>query len=126
MSEPTEPPGGGRRREPMLTDPATGELPVVAAPPSTPLRPPLIVRRAVFTVVLLMVAASVVVTAFVDFRLGGYVLAAALLLASVARTVLPPEYCLGLLVRSRRFDAMITLVLAVAVAVLAKIVPPGQ
>jgi hypothetical protein len=73
-----------------------------------------------------MVAASVAVTALVDFRLGGYVLGAALLLASVARTVLPPEYCLGLLVRSRRFDATITLVLAVAVAVTAKVVPSGQ
>jgi len=74
-------------------------------------------------VVLLLVAASVVVTAFVDFRLGGYVLAGALLLASAARALLPPEYCLGLLVRSRRFDATVTLVLGLTIAVLARVVP---
>ena len=122
----TPPPGGRRRSEPVLTDAATGGLPVVAAPPATPLRPPLIVRRAVFIVVLILVAASVAVTLFVDFRLGGYVLAGALLLASAARALLPPEYCLGLLVRSRRFDATVTLVLALAIAVLARVVPVGQ
>ena len=90
-----------------------------------PLRPPLIVRRLVFIVVLVIVAASVVVTALVGFRAGGYTLAFALLLASAARALLPAEYCLGLLVRSRRLDAATTLLLGVAVAVVAAIVPPG-
>jgi len=93
--------------------------------PPPPLRPPLIVRRLVFIVVLVIVAASVVVTVLVGFRAGGYTLAFALFLASAARALLPAEYCLGLLVRSRRLDAATTLLLGVAVAVVAAIVPPG-
>jgi hypothetical protein len=86
-------------------------------PPPGPLRPPLVVRRLAFTVVLLVVAASAVVTVTLGFRPGGYVLAGALGLATLARLVLPESLCLGLLVRSRRLDVTITLVLALAVLV---------
>jgi hypothetical protein len=87
--------------------------------------PPLQVRRSVFVFVLMIVAASVGLTLIRGFRVGGYVLAAALLTASVARAVLPPQYCLGLIVRSRRLDVLTTLVLAVTVAFAAAIVPGG-
>ncbi len=45
-------------------------------------------------------------TAFIDFRRGGYLLALALALAAVLRAMLPDRYCLGLLVRSRRIDVV--------------------
>ena len=80
-------------------------------------------RRVAFVAVLCVVAASVIVTVTVDFRVGGYVLAAALGAAAVMRAVLPEEYCLGLLVRSRRVDVTIDALLAVAVFVGAQIVP---
>ncbi|MGZ4602165.1 MAG: DUF3017 domain-containing protein [Kineosporiaceae bacterium] len=80
-------------------------------------------RRVAFTIVLFVLAASVTVTVFVDFRAGGYVLAASLGLAALFRAVLPERYCLGLLVRTRRLDVTTAAVLAVAVAVLAGIVP---
>jgi hypothetical protein len=80
-------------------------------------------RRLAFTTVLVVVAASVVVTLTVDFRLGGYLLSGALALAAAFRTALPERYCLGLLVRSRRMDALTAAVLAVGVAVLANVVP---
>ena len=127
--------GGGRTgrhaagRAPEAPPPELVELVERSGPPDLgpppPLRPPLIVRRLVFIIVLVVVAASVVVTALVGFRAGGYTLAFALLLASAARALLPAEYCLGLLVRSRRLDAATTLLLGVAVAVVAAIVPPG-
>ncbi|HYY10658.1 MAG TPA: DUF3017 domain-containing protein [Kineosporiaceae bacterium] len=82
-------------------------------------------RRLAFTAVLLTVAASVVVTVLVDFRTGGYVLAGACVLAASFRAALPEQYCLGLLVRSRRIDVTTALVLAVAVGLVAGIVPPG-
>jgi Protein of unknown function (DUF3017) len=82
-------------------------------------------RRLAFAAVLLTVAASVVVTLLVDFRTGGYVLAGACALAASFRAVLPEQYCLGLLVRSRRIDVTTALVLAIAVGVVAGIVPPG-
>ncbi|MGZ4627086.1 MAG: DUF3017 domain-containing protein [Kineosporiaceae bacterium] len=50
-------------------------------------------------------------------------LAASLGLAALFRAVLPERYCLGLLVRTRRLDVTTAAVLAVAVAVLAGIVP---
>ena len=81
------------------------------------------VRRLAFTAVLLVVAASVLVTVLVDFRLGGYVLAAALALSAGFRAGLPERYCLGLLVRSRRLDVLAAAVLAVGVAVFAALVP---
>jgi hypothetical protein len=81
------------------------------------------VRRLAFTAVLLVVAASVVITVFVDFRLGGYVLAGALALSAGFRAGLPEQYCLGLLVRSRRLDVLFAGVLAVGVALLADLVP---
>lgn len=80
-------------------------------------------RRTAFVVVLGVVALSVVVTWGIDFRLGGYVLAFALLLAAAFRAFLPARLCLGLLIRSRRLDVTMSLVLAVAVAVLARSVP---
>ena len=80
-------------------------------------------RRVAFTIVLVVVALSVAVTSLVDFRAGGYLLAAALGLSALCRAVLPERYCLGLLVRTRRIDVATTLVLAAAVAVFAGIVP---
>jgi hypothetical protein len=80
-------------------------------------------RRVAFTIVLVVLAASVMVTVFVDFRTGGYVLAASLGLAALFRAVLPERYCLGLLVRTRRLDVATAVVLAAAVALVAGIVP---
>lgn len=80
-------------------------------------------RRIAFVVVLAVAGVSVLLTLFVDFRLGGYTLAAALGLAAVIRATLPERYCLGLLVRSRRIDVVIDATLAVAVFLGAQIVP---
>ncbi|HET9655229.1 MAG TPA: DUF3017 domain-containing protein [Kineosporiaceae bacterium] len=80
-------------------------------------------RRIAFVVVLLVVAASVLATTFVDFRLGGYLLAGALGLAAAMRAVLPARFCLGLLVRSRQFDVLIAVALAAAIAVVVNLVP---
>ncbi len=80
-------------------------------------------RRTAFVVVLCLVAVSVLVTMTVDFRLGGYVLGFALALAAAFRAFLPARLCLGLLIRSRRLDVTMSLVLAVAVVVLAHEVP---
>jgi hypothetical protein len=80
-------------------------------------------RRIAFVVVLLIAALSVVLTVVVDFRVGGYVLAAALAAAAVMRAALPEKYCLGLLVRSRRIDVVVDATLALAVFVGAQIVP---
>jgi Protein of unknown function (DUF3017) len=81
-------------------------------------------RRVAFTIVLAVLAVSVVLTAFVDFRAGGYLLAGSLGLAALFRAVLPERYCLGLLVRTRRLDVATAVVLAAAVALVAGIVPP--
>jgi hypothetical protein len=80
-------------------------------------------RRIAFVAVLAMMALSVVLTVTVNFRVGGYALAAALAVAAVLRATLPEKYCLGLLVRSRRIDVTIDALLAVAVFVGAQIVP---
>lgn len=80
-------------------------------------------RRVAFTIVLIVLAVSVLVTVFVDFRAGGYVLAGSLGLAALFRAALPERYCLGLLVRTRRMDVTTAVVLAAAVAVVAGIVP---
>ncbi len=80
-------------------------------------------RRLAFVSVLAMGAVSTVVTAFVDFRTGGYLLAVALGMAAALRALLPPKYCLGLLIRSRAVDITIATALAVSLAVLARIVP---
>jgi hypothetical protein len=61
----------------------------------------------------------------VDFRVGGYVLAGACVMAASFRAALPEQYCLGLLVRSRRIDVTTAIVLAVAVGAVAGIVPAG-
>jgi hypothetical protein len=81
-------------------------------------------RRIAFTLVLVLLGASVLVTWLVDFRLGGYLLAASAGLAAALRATLPDRYCLGLLVRSRRFDVVVAALFAMAVGVLAAIVPP--
>ncbi len=80
-------------------------------------------RRLAFSLVLLVLAASFVATPLAGFRAGGYLLAAALLLAGSLRALLPAPYCLGLLVRSRRVDVGMSLLLAAAVLVLARAVP---
>ena len=80
-------------------------------------------RRVAFTIVLAVVALSIVVTYFLDFRVGGYLLATSLGLAALFRALLPERYCLGLLVRTRRMDVATAGVLAVAVGVVAAIVP---
>jgi hypothetical protein len=87
--------------------------------------PSLPVRRVAFAVVLLLVAASLPVTFLAGPRDGGYVLALAALVGGVARAVLPDYLCLGLLVRSRQQDAFTMFLLAVAVAVAARILPGG-
>jgi hypothetical protein len=81
-------------------------------------------RRIAFTLVLVLLGASVLVTWLVVFRLGGYLLAASAGLAAVLRAVLPDRYCLGLLVRSRRMDVIVAALFAIAVGVLAAVVPP--
>ena len=80
-------------------------------------------RRIAFVVVLGVVALSVLATVTWSFRLGGYLLGAALLLAATMRLVLPAKYCLGLLVRSRRLDVLTAVVLGVAVLVVVYLVP---
>ena len=80
-------------------------------------------RRIAFVAVLAVVAASVAVSVVVDSRAGGYTLAAALAMAAVLRAVLPERYCLGLLVRSRQVDVLISGVLGALVLVLARWVP---
>lgn len=80
-------------------------------------------RRFAFVLVLGIVAVSVLVTVTYDFRLGGYLLGAALLLAATMRLVLPAKYCLGLLVRSRQLDVLTASVLGLAIVVVAYLVP---
>ena len=81
-------------------------------------------RRIAFVTVLLVVAASVVVTvAASDYRLGGYTLAGAVLLAAGMRATMPERYCLGLLVRSRQLDVLLDAGLGVAVLVAAHVLP---
>lgn len=82
-------------------------------------------RRIAFVFVLLVAGASVVVAVGIGFRAGGYTLAAALALAAALRAFLPAKYCLGLLVRSRQFDAALAAALAAALLFTTRIVPPG-
>ena len=79
-------------------------------------------RRLAFVAVLVVAGVSVLVTT-ADFRLGGYTLAAAFALAAAMRALLPERFCLGLLVRSRRFDVAVDVALATALAVGARVVP---
>lgn len=80
-------------------------------------------RRIAFVIVLAVVAAAVGVSVAWDARAGGYALAGALALAAGMRALLPEKYCLGLLVRSRRFDVVVDGALAVIVFTLAYLVP---
>jgi hypothetical protein len=66
---------------------------------------------------------SILACVFVGFTVGGYLLSATLVVAAVFRLTLPPEYCLGLIVRSRRTDVITCLVLAVSLALSARAVP---
>ena len=85
--------------------------------------PSLPTRRAAFAVVLLLVAVSVPATLLIGFRIGAYVLSLALLVGASARALLPDYLTLGLLVRSRQQDVATLVLLAVGVAVLARVVP---
>ncbi|MFI7588233.1 DUF3017 domain-containing protein [Spongisporangium articulatum] len=85
--------------------------------------PSLPTRRAAFALVLVLVALSVPVAFGIGFRIGGYVLALALLVGGTARALLPDYLTLGLLVRSRQQDVATLVLLGVAVAVLARAVP---
>jgi Protein of unknown function (DUF3017) len=67
-----------------------------------------------------------VLTVVVGYRPGGYSLALTLAVAALLRGVLPPQRCLGLIVRSRRADVATTVLLAIAVALAAWIVPGGD
>ncbi len=85
--------------------------------------PSLPVRRAAFASVLTLVAVSTAVTLLFDFRIGGYLLALALLIGGTARALLPDYLTLGLLVRSRQQDVATLFLLGFAVAVMARLVP---
>jgi hypothetical protein len=74
-------------------------------------------------VVLGVVALSVLVTAVWSFRVGGYLLGAALLLAATMRLLLPARYCLGLLVRSRQLDVLTAAALGTAIVVVVYLIP---
>lgn len=80
-------------------------------------------RRIAFVVVLSVMATSVLVAWLGHFRIGGYLLAAAMALAAAMRATLPEKYCLGLLVRSRTLDVTTAAAFAVAIAFTAAIVP---
>jgi hypothetical protein len=80
-------------------------------------------RRSAFVLVLGVVGLSVLATVTLSFRLGGYLLGAALLLAAAMRLVLPAKYCLGLLVRSRQLDVLTAVLFGLAIVVVAYLVP---
>lgn len=80
-------------------------------------------RRIAFVLVLGVVGLSVLATVTLSFRLGGYLLGAALLLAAAMRLVLPAKYCLGLLVRSRQLDVLTAVLFGLAIVVVAYLVP---
>lgn len=80
-------------------------------------------RRAAFSGVVALMVASLAMVEFVDFRVGGYCLAATLLLGGALRAFLPAQLCLGLLVRSRRIDVSMMVGLGLAVAAVVWRVP---
>ena len=79
--------------------------------------------RFAFVLVIVLMVLSILACALVGFTVGGYALAATLTIAAFFRLTLPPEYCLGLIVRSRRTDVATCLLLAVSLALLAGSVP---
>jgi Protein of unknown function (DUF3017) len=93
--------------------------PIIVDGPSLP------VRRAAFALVLLLVALSLPVTLLAGVRYGGFTLALAAFTGGAARALLPDYLCLGLLVRSRRQDAVTLFALGAAVAVATWILPGG-
>jgi hypothetical protein len=79
--------------------------------------------RFAFVVVIALMLLSILACVLIGFTVGGYALAATLTVAALFRLTLAPEYCLGLIVRSRRTDVITCLVLAVSLAFLAGSVP---
>jgi hypothetical protein len=73
-------------------------------------------RRAAFMVIVSMMFASLAVVVFIGFRAGGYALAATFALAALVRAVFPAEWCLGLLIRSRRVDVAFFIAFAIGLA----------
>ncbi|MDE9367112.1 DUF3017 domain-containing protein [Luteipulveratus sp. YIM 133132] len=63
-------------------------------------------------------AVAVTVMVVGPLRTGGYLLAAVLVLAALARLVLPGSLCAGVAVRSRFLDAVMYVALAAAIAVI--------
>lgn len=79
--------------------------------------------RFAFVVVVVLMLLSILACILFGFTVGGYALAATLTIAALFRLSLAPEYCLGLIVRSRRTDVITCLVLAVSLTLLARSVP---
>jgi hypothetical protein len=79
--------------------------------------------RVAFVEVVVLMVLSVLACVFFGFAVGGYALAGTLVVAAVFRLTLPPEYCLGLIVRSRRTDVITCLILAVSLVLSASSVP---
>ncbi|WP_158257138.1 DUF3017 domain-containing protein [Kineococcus xinjiangensis] len=82
-------------------------------------------REVLLHAVLVGVVLALVVVVVAGPRAGGLVLAADLLLAGVLRLVLPVRVVGALAVRSRAFDVVVALALALACAGLAWVVPTG-
>lgn len=79
--------------------------------------------RLAFVLVVVLMVLSILASVAISFAAGGYGLAATLFVAAVMRLTLPPEYCLGLIVRSRNTDVITCLVLAFSLAALTRTVP---
>jgi len=75
--------------------------------------------------VLGLFAVGVLIAGFWDWRYGAVVMAAATLLAGIARMVLPRQVSGLLVVRRRWMDITILISLGMAIGVLALVVPPG-
>lgn len=82
-----------------------------------------LLREWPLTVVLIGVIAALVLVALNSFRLGAVLLAASVLLAAFLRLLLPDEDAGLLVVRSKRVDVSLLVVMGVALSVLAFWVP---
>ncbi len=80
-------------------------------------------RQWPIALVLVGVAAALVLVALNSFRLGAVLLAASVLLAAFLRLLLPDEDAGLLVVRSKRVDVSLLIVMGVALSVLAFWVP---
>ena len=76
--------------------------------------------------VLLGVATGVVIISTGHWRRGSFAFGAAVVAGALLRAVLPPRLAGLLVVRSRWFDVLVTLVTGVAIMVLSLIVPPQR